>query len=164
MPRASEREGLESGSLSPDAVAVRSLSREDLDAVVRIDRQATGRSRAAYYTAKLDEAMERGTLNTSLVAEVDAHVVGFVIARVYYGEFGVSEPVAIIDSLGVHTGFRRQHVGDALMQQLVMNLRAVHVDAVETLLDWDRHDLAQFLARHDFKPVPRLCLRLNLND
>ncbi len=155
---------LDPGQLDTDAVLVRSLKEADLDAVVRIDRQATGRSRTAYYSTKLQEATDRATLNTSLVAEIDDHVVGFAIARLYYGEFGVSEPVALIDSLGVDQGFRRQHIGDALMRQLIMNLRAVNVEYVETLLDWDRHDLAQFLGHHDFKPVPRLCLRLNLND
>ena len=39
----------------------------------------------------------------SLVAELDDHVVGFLLARVYYGEFGVVEPAAVLDVLGVRS-------------------------------------------------------------
>ena len=159
------REGddaLSAGELETDPVHVRQLSAVDLDAVVRIDRQATGRSREAYFKTKLREALEPGALRTSLVGELDDHVVGFVIARLYYGEFGRSEPVALIDSVGVDRGYRRHKVGQALMRQLLMNLRALNVERVETLVDWNHADLIGFMASHGFEPAPRLCLRLTL--
>lgn len=148
--------------LGTNQVVVRRLAADDLEAVVRIDKQATGRNRKAYYETKFREATERGAVQTSLVAEVDAHPVGFIIARLYYGEFGRSEPLALVDSIAVDQRFRRHHVGQAMMRQLLMNLRALNVERVETLVDWKDFGLIGFMANHGFEPAPRLCLRLEL--
>jgi len=153
---------LPAGEIETDHVLVRALRAGDLEAIVRIDRQATGRNRHAYYDGKLAEARHSNAVHTSLVAELDEHVVGFMIARVYYGEFGRSEPTAIVDSVGVDRGYLRRRVGDALMRQLLMNLRALGVERLESLVDWDQHELMRFFAHHGFQPAPRLCLRLTL--
>ena len=160
----SRTEQLAPGELETDAIQVRVLTMEDHAAIVRIDEQAMRRCREAYYETKIRASLETGTLHASLVAEVDDHVVGFVIARLYYGEFGHSEPVAVIDSVGVDFEYRRRKVGQALMRQLLMNLRAVGVEFVESIVDWERQELVSFLANHGFKPAPRLCLRLELDQ
>ena len=149
---------LEDGLLETDAVAVRSLTADDLAAIVKIDRASTGRARREYYETKVRSAMAEAKLRTSLVAELDGHVVGFLLARVYYGEFGHAEAVAVIDSVGVDPAFRKKHVGQALLRQLLMNLSALHVERLETMVDWTQMDLLSFLMRQGFRPAPRLCL------
>jgi len=37
----------------------------------------------------------------SLAAEIEGLLVGFLLARVYYGEFGTLEPAAVMDTIGV---------------------------------------------------------------
>ena len=149
---------LEDGTLETDAVAVRSLTADDLAAIVKIDRASTGHARREYYETKVRSAMADAKLRTSLVAELDGHVVGFLLARVHYGEFGHAEAVAVIDSVGVDPAFRKSHVGQALLRQLLMNLSALHVERVETMVDWTQMDLLGFLMRQGFRPAPRLCL------
>jgi predicted N-acetyltransferase YhbS len=155
---------LPTGTLETDAVIVRQLAADDFDDVVRIDRSAMGRAREEYYRTRFAEALEQTTLRTSLVAELDGRVVGFVIARLFYGEFGRTDTVAVIDSIGVEPAMRGKHVGQALMRQLQMNLRALRVDHVETQVDWDRFEMVRFLQGQGFHPVPRLSLRLELAD
>lgn len=152
------------GTLETDAVPVRAMRHDDLRAIVAIDRAAMGRPREEYYRARIAQALDSSTLETSLVAELDDHVVGFVLANLYYGEFGQVEPAAVLDSIGVHPEYRGRHVAQALMRQLAMNLRALGVRQVETLVDWDQLELLQFLAHHGFEPAPRLCLRLSLPE
>ena len=147
------------GELPTDAVVVRTLRGDDLDAIVRIDREATGTTRREYYESRVHTALTDSRLQTSLVAELDGQVAGFLITRLYYGEFGQTEPVAVIDSIGVHPGLRGRHVGQALLRQLVMNLRALGVERIETIVDWNQFDLLGFLAAHGFEPAPRICLR-----
>lgn len=146
------------GTLATDAVTVRDLREGDLAAVVRIDRASTGRSRQPYYQAKIKAAVLEPTLRTSLAAELDSHVVGFLIARVYFGEFGRTESVAVIDSVGVDPPYRGRAVGQALLRQLLMNLAALHVERVETQVDGSQPDLLAFLARAGFRPAARVCL------
>lgn len=151
------------GSLPTDAVLVRDLRVPDLMAIVKIDRHSTGRLREDYYKAKLKAAVSEPTLRTSLVAEIDGHVVGFVLARLFYGEFGRAEAVAVIDSLGVDPAFRKRSVGQALLRQLLLNLRALRVERIETQVDWDQFDLLAFLAKNGFRPAARMCLERELD-
>jgi predicted N-acetyltransferase YhbS len=154
---------LDDGTLATDAVPVRTLREGDLARIVKIDTASTGRSRHEYYAAKVKHAMAEQKLQTSLVAEVDGIVVGFLLARVFYGEFGHAEPTAVIDSVGVDPKFRGKHVGQALMRQLVMNLTALNVERVETQVDWDQFDLLAFLAKNGFRPAARMCLERKLD-
>ena len=152
----------EDGKLPTDAVTVRELREGDLAAIVKIDRASTGHARREYYESKLKAALAEVKLRTSLVAELDGHVTGFLLARVYYGEFGKAEPVAVIDSIGVDPAFRKRRVGQALLLQLTNNLRGLRVERVETQIDWTQIDLLSFLMRQGFRPAPRLCLERTL--
>ncbi|MBP8275080.1 MAG: GNAT family N-acetyltransferase, partial [Acidobacteria bacterium] len=68
-----------------DQVLVRSLLLSDLDAMVSIDAMATGRRRDQFLQKKLTQALADTGIAMSLAAELDGHVVGFLLARVYYG-------------------------------------------------------------------------------
>jgi predicted N-acetyltransferase YhbS len=145
-----------------DPVRVRTLAEGDLDAVVRVDAAAMGRPRPEYYRGKLEAALRESRLVTSLVAEVDERVVGFVLAQVHYGEFGQAEAVAVVDSVGVDPEYRRRRVGRSLVRQLLANLRALGVERVQTQVDWPQTDLSGFLAAQGFQPAPRVCLERRL--
>lgn len=154
----------ETPGVSPtDSVVVRDLRPGDLDRVVRIDELRSGSTRSEYYQRKFEEARE-ATPRISLAAEVDGSLVGFMLGRLYYGEFGVPEPTAVIDSLGVHPDFSGRHVGQALMEQLLRNMRSLGVESVRTEVAWDAQGLVAFLAKSGFRPAPRLCLELSLTD
>ena len=151
------------GVLETDSIPVRELTPDDIDAVVRIDAARSGRARPEYYARKLQEAL-RTTPRISLAAEHDGLLVGFLLGRLYYGEFGLPEPTAVIDSLGVHPEFSGRHVGSALMRQLVMNMRSLGIESLRTEVGWNEQALIAFLAKHGFKPAPRLCLERRLDD
>ena len=152
----------EPGVLPTDAIPVRTLKDTDLQRIVAIDRKIVGRPREEYFRAKIHSALSDQKMTTSLVAEQDGLVLGFVLARLYYGEFGRTEPVAVMDSLGVDPEFRGRHIGEALLRQLTMNLRALGVERVETDVEWNQFELMSFLARRGFSPAPRVCLSLKL--
>ncbi len=148
----------EPGSLETDDVEVRTLSKDDLAWIVRIDSQHSGLSRTEYYRIKLDEAARDTGIRISLAAWVQGDPVGFLMGRLYYGEFGRPEPVAILDSIGVAKAFRGRNVAQALMRQLEMNLRALGIERLETELAWDQLDLLRFFQRSGFVLASRLCL------
>jgi len=148
-------------ALSRDTVPVRSMEAGDLDTLVRIDRKITGRDRRPYYERKVTEALEESGIRMSLVAEVDDHVVGFIMANVDYGEFGVAEREAVIHSVGVDPGFAHRHIGAALLSQLLANLSSLRVEKVMTEIDWNsRHmtGLLAFLKDCGFTPSARIPL------
>ena len=117
----------ETGVLETDAVLVRTMRQDDLNAIVTIDAAASGRRRPRYFELMLQRSITQAGLQISLVAEVDNRVVGFVIGSLYYGEYGVVEPSASIDAISVDPSIRGKNVGKALMRQLRLNLGALRI-------------------------------------
>ncbi len=146
------------GTLETDHVEVRNLKPEDLDWVVRIDSQHSGKQRREYYKVKLGEVAKDTGIKISLAAFVKGVPAGFLMGRLYYGEFGQPEPVAILDSMGVGSAFVGQHVGTALMRQLEMNLSGLGIERLQTQVEWEQIELIKFFQRAGFRPAARLCL------
>jgi len=145
-----------------DLVLVRNLARPDLDAVVAIDAASAGRRRERFLALKFDQAFADTGLTVSLAAECDDHVVGFLLARVYYGEFGVVEPTAVMDVIGVHPDYRGRRVATALIDQLRTNLLGLGIPTLQTEVPWDNPDLMAFFQHEGFTVAPRICLDLDL--
>jgi len=159
IPDNSDPEGDHFEALSRDKVPVRSVRETDLDDIVRIDGKLVGRERRDFFQSKMREIMSKSGIRISLVAEVDNHAVGFIMARVDYGEFGKTEATAVIDLLGVHPGFSKRGVGSALMSQLQANLDALRVERIRTNVSWNNFSLLAFLEDNNFRPSQRLVLR-----
>jgi len=150
--------------LSRDEVLVRSLAHEDLDQVVRIDRKITGHDRRDFFQRKFQEVLYESGVRLSLIAEIDGMVVGFMMARVDFGEFGRTASEAVIDTLGVAKAFRSQRVGHALLAQLLGNLATLQVESVRSEVTWSNFGLLGFLESCGFKPSQRLALSCDLRD
>lgn len=146
------------GILETDAVTVRTMKAEDLEAVVSIDAQASGRRRPKYFELMIERAVKQASMQISLVAELDDRVVGFLIGSLYYGEYGVLEPSASIDAVSVDPRFRGRHVARALMRQLRLNLGALRITTLRTEVAWDDFDLLAFFKSEGFQPSSRITL------
>ena len=145
-----------------DLVLVRNLQPKDVDALIAIDAAAVGRRRDSFLALKTKQAFADSGIAASLVAELDDHVVGFLLARVYYGEFGVVEPAAVLDVLGVHPDYRGRHVAAALVDQLRTNLLGLGIRTLQTEVRWGNPELLTFFQHEGFTIAPRLCLDLDL--
>jgi GNAT superfamily N-acetyltransferase len=143
-------------------VVVRTLTAADGPRLVRIDQAITGRNRTAWYAGKLERALAGSDIRISLGAERDGVLVGAVMGSLQYGEFGLPEPVAVLDTVLVDPVLRGHGVGDALLDQLARNLAALGIRKIRTEVGWDEHDLNRFLGRRGFVPAPRLVLELAL--
>jgi ribosomal protein S18 acetylase RimI-like enzyme len=148
---------------SLDQIVVRTMRAEDLEAVVAIDATATGRRRPTYFRRMLERTVRDADFQISLVAEVEGVVAGCIIATLYYGEYGVMEPAASIDAIGVLREYRRQHVGRALMRQLRVNLSGLRIDTVRSEVQWDDFELLRFFKSEGFAPGLRICLERTID-
>jgi hypothetical protein len=82
-----------------DGITLRTLRASDGQRLSRIDERITGRNRSLWYERKLERALRDSDMNVSLGAEVEGVLVGAVLGSVQYGEFGIPEPVAVLDRL-----------------------------------------------------------------
>ena len=142
--------------LARDTADVRAMGPDDLAAIVRIDRDITGRNREAYMKHKLNETMVDSAIRVSLTARLDGAIVGYLMARADLGDFGRIEPVAVIDTIGVDPGYAHRGVGHALLSQLFANLGALRIERVETVVAPGDLGLLGFLYGAGFVPSQRL--------
>lgn len=149
-------------TLEKQHVLIRTLRPDDLEAVIRLDAKLVGKRRDEYFKMKLAQNLAESGIKVSLAAELDGCFVGFLLSRVFYGEFGVPEPVAFLDTFGVDPAFRGKGVGHSLMAQLRMNLGGIGVGQLRSEVRWDDVDLVRFFQREGFLPAPRICLDLTL--
>lgn len=152
--------GAQSGNdferLARDTAEVSAMASADLTDIVRIDRGITARNRADYMQHKLAEAMVDSAIRVSLTARVDGVIAGFLMARVDLGDFGRTEPVAVLDTIGVDPGYGHRGVGHALASQLFVNLGALRIERVETIVAHGDFALLGFLYDVGFAPSQRL--------
>lgn len=145
-----------------EEIVVRRLRPDDLESVIALDARAIGRRREEYFGLKLKQALSDTGIQISLGAELETSFVGFLLARVYYGEFGSLEPVAVLDTMGVHPDFQRRGVGSALIDQLRTNLLGLGIPSLATEVSWNNPGMLVFFQREGFRPAARLCLDLDL--
>jgi predicted N-acetyltransferase YhbS len=148
--------------LARDDADVSLLTAKDLNAIVRIDRHITGQDRRAYMQHALDEALRESGVRISLAARHSGMVAGYVMARADLGDFGRTEPVAVIDTIGVAPEYAHRGIGQALLSQLFLNLTALDIERVETIVAPGATELLGFFHAAGFAPGERLAFAKRL--
>lgn len=143
-------------------ITVRRLRPADLEAVIALDAKNTGRRRTEYFKLKLAQALSDTGIEVSLAAEKDEMFAGFLLARVYYGEFGSTEKVAVLDTLGVHPDLRGKRIGHSLIRQLRTNLLGLGIPTLQTEVSFEDQDVMTFFQHTGFRLANRVCLDLDL--
>jgi len=154
----SSPDGDAGNALSHDRVPVRSMKEGDLAKIISIDADNSGSDRTGYFTRMQDENLHQSGVRVSLVAEQDGFPVGFIMARVDFGEFGRASSEAVMDTIGVDPGFQKQGIGHALMAKLMVNLNVLQTETVRTEVDWDDTALIDYFSAVGFKPAQRITL------
>ena len=142
---------------------MRVLKRGDLDAVVALDQLVSKQQRREYYERKFESVLDaKRNLNASIVCEIDGKVVGFLMGDVYFGEFGIPEASATIDTLGVHPDQQQHGIASEMLDQFMMNMKVGGVKKVYTLVNWDDFALEKFFSRNRFAPSKRVNLEFQV--
>ena len=147
-----------------ETVLVRRLTPDDVEAIIALDAGITGQRREEYIKLKLAQALYDTGIQVSLAAEIDGSLAGFLFARVYYGEFGITERVAVLDTFGVSQDYTGRGIGRELIRQLRTNLEGLGIQTLQTEVAWDSLDLLSFFHHTGFRPAPRLCLDLDVRE
>lgn len=140
---------------------IRAMHMEDLDRIVEIDIKVLGQSRPDYWKMKL-ELVEKRWPVASLVAELGGQVIGFVIGDASGWEYGVSEHIGWIDTIGIDPAFQRKGIAKMLLTEMINNLKKVGVDTVYTFVNWRDWSLLQFFDALGFKKGDLINLELRV--
>ena len=146
---------------SLENVKIRTLKKDDLDAIVGIDEKVLGENRKNYWERKL-ELINHQLTQVSLVAEVEGKVVGFILGDISGWEFGVPETIGWIDTIGIDPASQKKGLATALARELIQNLKGVGVKTIYTLVSWKDWDLLQFFHAMGFTRGDLINLELKI--
>ena len=123
---------------SSSSPVIRTMVPSDLDRIVEIDIKVLGKPRPDYWEMKL-ELVEKRSQVSSLVAELDGKVIGFIIGDESRWEYGVPKNIGWIDTIGVDPDYQRKGIAKILFTEMTNNLKKVGVDTIITFVtrrDW----------------------------
>jgi len=147
-------------------VIIRVMRRSDLPVIIALDAQAFGTERPAYYEHKLttfDPANPRAPA-VSLVADYHDTVSGFVMGTLAYGEFGLPQLTALIDSIAVHPRLQRQGIGQRLIEAFIEESERHGAASVYTLVNWDNWNLLKVFHSLGFSLASTIPLERRINS
>ena len=130
---------------------VRELERGDLDEVVRIDGEHTGRPKGAWWRRLFEEtfAQAQPARRISLALEAEGRVVGYLLGDVRAVEFG-SEECGWVFAVGVEPTWARRGFASALLSEAVRRFRERGVRRVRTLVRRDDVPVLSFFRSSGF--------------
>lgn len=132
-------------------VRIRPLDEMDISAIVGIDEKIGGAYRPEVWERRIGYYLRRDP-ETSVVAEVDGRVVGFMLGEVRSGEFGLEEPTGWIEVLGVDPEHRGRALGRQMAEALLQHFRERGAHTVRTLVDEQSEELRSFFGSVGFQP------------
>lgn len=132
-------------------IRIRTLDELDISDIVVIDEKISGRYRPEVWERQIGYYLRRAP-ETSVVAEVDGKVAGFMLGEVRSGEFGLEEPTGWIEVLGVDPDQRGKALGRRMAEAVLEYFRAQGAQRVRTLVDEEREDILSFFSSLGFEP------------
>ena len=128
---------------------LRPLTIGDLDEIVEIDRKVSGEARRDFWGEKIKLPSSRYPL-LGLCAELEGRVIGFILGEVSGWEFGIPDTVGWISTIGVDPDYQHRGVARKLSQEFIKSLKAIGVNVVYTLVNWNDWDLLKFFRAMGF--------------
>jgi len=153
-----------SGATASPQGEVRPLEAADLDRMIAIDQDHTGRARRRLFEKRLAAAAAHPDDFIHVGLAQNGKLVGFAFARVLHGEFGRAQDVAALDLVGVESASEHHGVGHALMQGLTEMMKNRGVKLLHSQTDWTNHGLVRFFASSGFALAPRLLLERSVAE
>jgi len=140
---------------------IRTIVPSDLDRVVEIDIKVLGKPRLEYWEMKLELVGKRSQIS-SLVAELDGKVIGFIIGGASRWEYGVPENIGWIDTIGVDPDYQRKGIAKILFMEMTNNLKKVGVDTIITFVKRRDPILLKFFNSLGFQKGDMINLELDI--
>ncbi len=121
---------------------IRRLEARDASDVSRIQEAITKEPGTIDYHRVVEQEANKEDM-VSFVAELDGKVVGYMIAYILYGGFGL-EKSAWIRLFGVDTKYMGRGIGKRMAKEVFEEFKKINIKNIFTSVMWDSTDLLSF--------------------
>jgi len=142
---------------------IRPVEAADLDQVIAIDADITGKEKADYWYELFHRyGASRSRQRLFLIAEEGGAMQGFIIGEVRDWEFG-SPPCGWVFAISVRPSARLAGIGARLLEAICAGFRHAGVDKVRTLIARDNSLVLSFFRSQAMMAAPVIPLEKDLH-
>jgi N-acetylglutamate synthase-like GNAT family acetyltransferase len=120
--------------MADTGIDIRDMGEEDVEGILSIERDVKGNSRAVTY-APVPDSCVGGEIGSSVVAEENGRIVGFVLGRVVSSPLE-SGDIAWIELIGIHPEYQSKGIGKRMVEAWKDRCRAKGIRKVHIMVNW----------------------------
>ena len=137
-------------TLVEENISIREIRLEDTQAIQDIRIAISEEDARVDFQKLMEQHVSGGNGKTSLVAEVNGKVAGYMISTTLYAGFGIKKSAWIM-SLGVHPDHMGQGLGLKLANRICDIYKEKGVGSIYSSVMWDSIDVLSFFKKLGFK-------------
>jgi len=136
--------------LVEDTVNIREITSKDAEAIQQIRRAISEDDAEVDFVKYIERHISEGDRKSSLVAEIDGKVVGYMISTTLYAGFGIKKSAWIM-AIGVLPDYMGQGIGMKLAGKICEIYKNKGVEYIYSSVLWDSTDVLSFFKKLGFE-------------
>jgi predicted N-acetyltransferase YhbS len=140
---------------------IREIRLEDAQAIEDIRVAISQQDANVDFLKLVKQHVSDGNGSTSLVAEMNGKVVGYMISTTLYAGFGIRKSAWMM-AIGVHPDYMGRGIGLALANRICDIYRDKGVSSIYSSVMWDSIDVLSFFKKLGFKRSEFINLKKDL--
>lgn len=137
---------------------------EDIPAIKEIEKKIIFSRDQDYIDVAVSQNIEEGPKEATLGAELDGKLVGFLIGRTAYWEYGSVSKTGWVVAVGVLPELQGTGIGKMLGDRVIKYFKKENARTLKALVDWDQADLITYFKALGFVKNTEMILQLDLQD
>ena len=133
-----------------DTVNIREITLNDAEAIQNIRKAISEDDAEVNFVKNIQRQIFEGTDNSSLVAQINGTVVGYMISTSLYAGFGIKRSAWIM-AIGVHPGYMGQGIGLKLARKICEIYKEKGIKNIYSSVRWDSTDVLSFFKKLGFE-------------
>lgn len=133
-----------------DTVDIRGITLNDAEAIQTIRKAISEDDADVNFEKIIEQQAAEGSDKSSLVAEINGQVAGYMISTTLYAGFGIKKSAWIMD-IGVHPDFMGQGIGVKLANKICEIYKEKGIQNIYSSVLWDSTDVLSFFKKLGFE-------------
>jgi len=136
--------------LVEDTVNIREISLKDVGSIQQIRRAISEEDGEVDFLKLIEQQVSDRSGKSSLIAEINGNVIGYMISTILYAGFGIKKSAWIM-AIGVHPDYMGKGIGLKLARKICEIYKDRGIESIYSSVLWDSTDVLSFFKKLGFE-------------